>query len=241
MARIYEDTAGDTMKKWADPEDFDFSDMAAAEIDLVGVRALSDSILIRIATGQFSTVSSLSDFKKFLDAQIEELRDLQDYETYVKADAILDAFDHAWFLPIAVESFCGENIGAEATLSIDGDNDTWWQHTVDEQHNIVYELRAHTKRIDRIRFRLGSTSNAREQLESLSVRVAKTVANLDDLGNEVLTNVNIPTSPLNDWVEVTFTSPHNGRFIKLADFQSANNFNTIRIREIQVRVITQSH
>jgi hypothetical protein len=42
--------------------------------------------------------------------------------------------------PDQVETFCGEDVGAEATKSIDDDTDAYWRHSATESHWIIYDL-----------------------------------------------------------------------------------------------------
>ena len=42
--------------------------------------------------------------------------------------------------PDNVESFCGEDVGAEASKSIDEDTDAYWRHSATEYHWIIYDL-----------------------------------------------------------------------------------------------------
>lgn len=46
----------------------------------------------------------------------------------------------AWIAPVAISDKCGEETGHEATLAIDGNIGTYWNHDAAENHNIIFDL-----------------------------------------------------------------------------------------------------
>ena len=55
-----------------------------------------------------------------------------------------------WGTPSAIHSKCGEDAPHLASYTIDGDTATWWNHLVEHEHWIIFDLGS-TMNIDKIR------------------------------------------------------------------------------------------
>lgn len=209
-------------------------------LDVLELKGLSDGQ--RAEVGACRGFETLAAYDQQLDDEENEVRDRLDYYAYDTVVKNVTVADGAWFTPIGVQSVCGEETGQEATESIDGDDASFWRHSTDEQHVVIYELRGHPKKISKIRFRYGAAESARERLNNMDVHAARAVANLDDPENILETGINIawPTGAGLTWVEHTLASKKNkARFIKLVIDDTDNGNNQIQIREFQVWVETR--
>jgi hypothetical protein len=110
-----------------------------------------------------------------------------------------------WTTPSAIHSKCGESSGYEATKSIDDDTGTRWQHTVYENHWIIYDM-DETKRITKVRLYLFIYPFGRA--DGFYVYVGDDPANLGDAVWEGTLGDG------EDWYE-TGSFDKNGRYIKL--------------------------
>lgn len=163
------------------------------------------------------------------------------YSLYSNRTQNFTVRDGAWFTPDSVNSFCGETGGNVVGNSIDGSNSTFWRHSVDERHSVIYQLRGYPKKISKIRFRYNSTEPVTEQLSNMDVHAAKNVANIDDAENILETGINItwPVGQGSIFVEHTLAlKKANARFVKLL-FDTAHATNTSQIREFAVFVETR--
>ncbi len=229
VTRYYEPVADD-LKLWADPAVFvraDLEDELAATEEIM---ALSDDARTLLAGP-----GGLEAYDESLELNKERLSNLIDFFDYSNTVLNLNVKDGAWFTPVAIESVCGEDTGQEAILTIDGQTNTYWEHDVDEQHNIIWQLRDYTKRIVKLQVRVGGSG--RNLLTGLDVHIADNVADLSNVGSRVIENGSL-TVP-NSWEELTWgPSKKNGKYIKFADFQSQHANNYVRIQEIQAWVTT---
>ncbi len=169
-----------------------------------------------------------------LQDQVDDAKDRLDYFSYEKRDHVLVVADGGWFTPIAVESVCGEEAGHEAILSIDGQNNTYWEHTADEAHDIIWQLRDYTKTIDKLEVRIGSSS--RNLLTGIDIYIANLVDGLDSPNNLVASGVDL-VSP-NSWEEIDFVGRKTGQYIRFTGFGSQHASNEVRIQEIRAWVGT---
>lgn len=193
--------------------------------------------------------SNLADFDKYLEQEEEwPLSDRIDWYTYDDKTVQFTAKDGAWFSPIAVDAgtLCGEEAGQEASRAIDGNGATFWRHNTNEQHVIIFNLRAYPKKISKIRFLYGSGESARERLNNMDVHASKGIGNIDNAGNILETGINIswPTPiSVDTWVEHDLTiagkKSNNARYIKLVIDDTDNANNQVQIREFEVWVETR--
>jgi len=242
--RYYEPISGD-LTLWKDPSIFVKEDLEADLSVIEEIQALSPEA--RSLYAQYHTMNTLSyfvdldsidisDFDDFLDELRTRLKNLIDFFDYNSTILNLNVKDGAWFTPEAVESVCGEDTGYPATNTIDGNTATYWEHDVNEQHNIIWRIRDYKKRISKIRVRVGSSS--RNRLNGLDVYFSSTIDGLTNPSNRFITDAALATP--NAWVEIEFdgSSKANGLYMKFADFQSDNPNNYVRIQEVQVWVTT---
>lgn len=187
---------------------------------------------------------TLADFDQYLEQEEEwRLRDRLDWYTYDDKTVQFTAKDGAWFLPEAVESFCAEEIGNEATKSIDGLNSTFWQDLTNHQHSIVYRLRGYPKKISKIRWRYGGSA-ARERLNDIDISASRGLLKIDDANNILDTGIN-PTWPAGPavWVEHDLTvagkKSNKCRYLKMSVGNTDNVNNQLQLREFQVWVETR--
>ncbi len=228
--RYYEPIAGD-LKLWADPATYVRADLEDELAAIEEIMALSDDARIILAGGE----AFLDAYDQNLEDMRERVANLVDFFDYSNTVVNLNVKDGAWYTPVAVESFCGEDVGREAIFTIDGQTNTYWEHDVDEQHDIIWQLRDYTKRIAKLQVRVGSSS--RNLLTGLDVYIANTIDGLTSTGNRVIENGSLVVP--NSWEELSWgPSKQNGQYIRFADFQSQHPDNYIRIQEIQAWVVT---
>lgn len=215
------------------------ADQASLDI-ITDLQGLPDLTRTALAVGQ-----TLAEYDQNLEDQEFVLRDrldYYDYDTVVKNRTVADG---AWFSPNVVNAgtLCGEEVGNEASKAIDGNSVTFWRHSVNEQHVIVFKLRDYPKKIEKIRFLYGSNESARERLNNMDVHAAKGLANLDNAENILETGINIawPVGiSVDTWVEHTLASKKlKARYIKLVIDDTDNGQNQIQIREFEVFVTTR--
>lgn len=195
----------------------------------------------RTALAEALGYADLATFDAALEAEEWEILDRLDYySTYDTRTDNLTVADGAWFTPEAVESFCGEETGEEATLSVDGVNTTFWSHVQDHQHSIVYRLRGYPKKISKIRIRYGGSA-AVERLNNMDVHASTGLANIDDAASILETGINLtwPAGPA-VWVEHTLAKKSlKARYVKLVVDDTDNVNNTLQMREFAVWVETK--
>lgn len=237
--RFYSEVeAGTDLGIFDDPGIFNKTTDLGLLADVEEIQALADSIRTLLAT---CAGISLADYDTILADKFDMLSerlDYYDYSTVVKNTTVMDG---AWFTPILVDSFCGEDGANVADNSIDGTNNTNWRHNFNHRHSIVYELRGYPKKIEKIRFRYGAGLLNREQLSNLDVRAARELSNIDEPSNLLESGINI-TWPLvgNVFVEHTLATKKNqGRYIKL-EFDTAQGSNDMQMREFAVWVTTRN-
>ena len=232
----------DQFNLFIDPQQFTEAADNARLTDITTTQGLNDTLRTLVALG--SGFASLGDFDTALELEEWEIRDRLDYYAdYDNRVENITVRDGAWYTPEAIEDFCGEHATNVAANSVDGDNNTIWQHFQDHQHFITYRLRGYPKKITRIRFRYGSAEPARERLNNLTVRASRDISQILEPSNELETDLNIswPT-PGGVWVEHTLATPKsNARYIRLetADTDDTAQPNALQIREFAVRVETR--
>ncbi len=228
--RYYEPVSGD-LKLWSDPATFVRADLEDELAAIEEIMALSDDARAILAGSE----GLLAAYDQRLEDIKERLANLIDFFDYSNTPVTLNVKDGAWYTPVAVQSFCGEDIGQEAILTIDGQTNTYWQHDVDEQHNIVWQLRDYTKRIAKLEVRVGGSG--RNLLTGLDVYIANTIDGLASTGNRVIEGGSLVVP--NSWEELSWgPSKANGQYIRFADFQSQHANNYVRIQEIRAWVVT---
>ncbi|MCP4900200.1 MAG: hypothetical protein GY906_24780 [bacterium] len=230
--RFYEPTAGD-LTLWTDPNLFVKTNLEAELAVIEELRGLSNETRTFVALSQ--RYPSLETYDEFhLDASRTRLKNLIDFFDYDNEPLNLNVKEGAWFTPLWVEDFCGEEVGDEAALSIDGQNNTWWQHNVDHAHEITWRLRDYKKRMSKMEVRVQSSS--RHKLTDVDIYIADTVAGLTNPNNLVLSGVNLILT--NAWEEIDFGSKRNGQYIRFTGFGSQHGNNEVRIADVRMRVVT---
>lgn len=227
--RFYEPVAGD-LKLWADPDTFVEEDLQAELDELLELQALSEEARDLTNCPELTR----DDFDTFILSKIDMLKDILDFFNYDNKPLALNVKDGIWFTPIAIESVCGEEPGQEATLTIDGFNNTYWEDRTDEPHNIIWQLRDYKKRMSKLRVRVGSSS--RNLLTGVDIYIADTVGALDNPGRLVVSGLDLVVP--NSWEEIDLGSKWNGRYIRFTGFGSTHASNQVRIQEIQAWVTT---
>ncbi len=237
--RWYEHVAGGVdLNLVLDPQEFSQAtdlDQLAIVTDLQG---LSDEARAVVAASL--GLASAATYDDMLQDQEWELRDRLDYYSlYSNKTVNLTVRDGAWFTPDLVESFCGETGGDVVGNSIDGLNSTYWRHTQNHNHSVIYKLRDYPKKVARIRFRYNGSLN-REELNNITVRASRSLNTIDDPGNLLESGIN-PTWPGGPavWVEHTLANKKNqARYVKL-EFDTAHGSNDMQMREFAVWVETR--
>lgn len=231
--------AGTELDLFIDPFTFVKADDETRLLEIAEFQALSDAARTEVAIcKEFGTLAA---FDAALQDEQWDIEDRIDYYSYDDRTENLTVRDGAWFTPDSVDSFCGETGANVVGNSIDGSFGTFWRHSVDERHSVIYKLRNYPKKVARIRFRYNSTEPVTEQLSNLDVHAAKNLANIDEAENILETGINIswPVGQGSIWVEHTLAQKKNkARYIKLL-FDTAHASNTSQIREFAVRVETR--
>ncbi len=242
--RLYEPFAANTkLRLFIDPQEFVLADDAARVAVIDEFQALGDDARTEVAICK--NAPDLNTFDNQLSDEESELLDRADYVNYVTRVHQITVADHDWYRPIAVDaaSLCGEEIGQEATKAIDGNSATFWRHSTDHPHVIIFKLREHTKQIVAFRLLYGANESARERLNDITIRAAKGLANIDDPDNLLEAGINItyPTGIVVDTlVEHTLAKKKNkARWIKVEIGNTDNGQNQAQIREIEFRVETR--
>lgn len=222
-----------------DPELFTLANDNAALTDNLEIQGLSDDLrqILGACLG-YDTLAFYDDFLRDEEFDIRDRLDYYSYDTRVESPTVADG---AWFTPIAIESVCAEDVGNEAVDIIDENTATFWRDSTNHQHVIVFELRAYTKKISKIRFFYGAALSARERLNNVDVHASKALANIDNAGNILETGINIAWPGVGGvYVEHTLASKKNkARFVKLVIDDTDNGNNQAQIREFQVWVETR--
>lgn len=223
-----------------DPELFTLAGDNVLLTDNLEIQGLSDDLRLHI--GSCLGFNSLADYDTALVNEEDDIRDRLDYYSYGTRVESPTVADGSWFSPIAVESFCAEDVTNVAARSIDEMNNTFWRDSTNHQHTIVYELRAYPKKISKIRFRYGAGESARERLNNMDVHASRGIGNIDNAENILETGINIswPVAAGEVWVEHTLASKKNkARFVKLVVDDTDNGSNQLQIREFEVFVETR--
>lgn len=227
--RFYQPISGD-LKLWADPDTFVEADLQKELDELLEIQELSEG------ARELTQCTNLNreDFDLFIQERIDALKDQLDFFNYSNIPLVLNVKDGAWFTPIAVESVCGEDVDHEAPLTIDGQTNTYWQHDIDEEHEIIWKLRDYRKRIAKLQIRIGSSS--RNLLTDLDIYASDSLLEIDNINNKIFTDINFTVN--NTWEELVLISKKNIKYIKFVGFGSQHVTNEIRIQEVQAWVTT---
>lgn len=212
--------------------------------DQANLDIITDLQALPQATREFLAggAQNLTDYDAGLEDDEFVLRDRLDYYDYTTRQDTKTVADGEWFTPDSVESFCGEEVGQEASRMVDNNDATFWRHATNETHILTFLLRGYPKKIERIRFRYGAGESARERLNDITVKAAKGLANLDNPENTLETGINIawPTGAGLTWVEHTLASKKlKARYVKIEIGNTDNGSNQAQIREFQVWVATR--
>lgn len=235
--RFYEPKAGGTeLDLVIDPQTFtqvqDQDDLAI----VTEFQTLSDVARAEVAVR--SGFPTLEAFDSNLTDRFEELSDRLDYYGYENRQETINVRDGAWFIPDAIAFRCGEEVGNEAGLAIDGVNSTSWRHNTDERHTFIVQLRPYSKRFGKIRIRHGAGGADREKLTNIDVRASRNLNNIGDANNLIATGLN-PTWTPGDWTEIDFGTIVNRKIYLSLEFDTADAGNQAAIRELEVRVLTR--
>lgn len=232
-------TAGTDIKLWIDPEPYNKTADTTEQARLQAIRDAADAVRTELA-GCLG-YPDLTSFDDFIQDQIDEIKDRVDYYDYDTQVTNITNHVGAWFSPDSIHSVLDEDVGNEASKSIDGNTVTFFRDSTNHQHIIVFKLRDYAKKIAKIRFWYGSGESARERLNNMDVHAAQSANNLDNPENilEIGINISWPT-PGGVWVEHTLSSKKNkAKFIKLVIDDTDNGNNHCQIREFEVWVETR--
>lgn len=228
--------AGSGLDLYIDPDTFTQAG-DNAELSLIQeIQSLSDVLRADIAISKgFQDIAS---YDASLVDKSDEILDRLDFYSYENRLESFNVRDGAWFVPDAIVDVCGEEVGNEAIMAIDGVNSTQWRHNVTERHTLTVQLRPYPKKITKIRIRHGAGAPDREQLQNIDIRASKSLAGILNPNNQVLTAAN-PIWVAGDWTEIPLDkNKANARFIRIiSDTIRGDNF--IQIRELEVRVETR--
>jgi hypothetical protein len=183
--------------------------------------------LLSLEAGQ--SIVTLDEYNDNITKESDRVSEILDYFDYNTTTFTADEITNLYMTPDAIVSFCAEDVGFEASKSIDDDNGTWWQDSTNHTHEIIYRIRDYPKRV--IGFQIRRDNNDRSELTNLEARVANSLGGLNNDDNILVTGATLPTPA--DWNEIAATKKQTGEFIKLT-YDSANADNEARIREIQV-------
>lgn len=238
--RFYSEvTAGSDLGVFDDPGIYNKTQDIADLAIVTEQQALANSIRTLLAVCNLQTLAEYDEMLSDLFDELSERIDYYDYNTTVKNTTVMTG---AWFSPTEIQSVLGEDLGNEATKSIDGNNTTFWRDSTNHQHVIIFKLRDYPKKISKIRFRYGAGESARERLNNMDVHASKGIANIDNAENILETGINIswPVAAGEVWVEHTLATKKNrARFVKLVIDDTDNGQNQAQIREFEVWVETR--
>lgn len=235
--RLWEQiTVGTDIKLWIDPEPYNKTDDITERDRLQAI--LDADVAIRTELAVCLGSSDLQSFDDFIQDEIDDIKDRLDYYDYDTRAHNMTVMDGAWFSPDSVNSVLGEDVGNEATKSIDLNTVTFWRDSTNHQHVIIYQLRDYAKKISKIRFFYGAGLSARERLNNMDVHAAKAVNNIDNPENILETGINITWPGVGGaFVEHTLASKKNkARYVKLVIDDTDNGNNQCQIREFEVWV-----
>lgn len=233
--RLWEEiTAGTDIKLWVDPEIYNKTAVTSERNYFQDI--LDASVALRTELAQCQGYEDLESFDSFTQDRIDSANDLLDSFDYVTKVQNLTVKDGAWFSPDSIQSVESEDVGNEASRSIDGNTVTFFRDSVNHQHVIIFKLRDYPKKISKIRF--WYTGSARERINNMDVHAANAVPNIDEPENILETDINLDWGVVNDvWIEHTLASKKNkARYIKLVVDDTDNGNNHIQIREFEVWV-----
>lgn len=236
--RLWEKIGTTDTKLWKDPTIYTKADIPGDITTLEAILALSDDAKTWIISQSRTLYQSISDFNDAVQDEVDKLKDILDYFDYVTKNTTITNYDGMWMTPEAVESVCGEDTGQEATLSIDGTNSTYWEHDVNEAHEIVYRIRPYLKKCSKIRLRLPTAVKAK--LHNLTVHAAQSISGLSNNDNKVIDDIS-PVWIEQSWNEFVFDFKRRAKYLKLSGFGSENANDYIRIYEIDVWVETHEY
>lgn len=239
--KFWEQESATELRFYTDPAVFILADVTARIAELQANLALPDhqKALMTVPAG----VQTNAEFDQFFTDELELLADIADFFAYAPRIETLNVADFAWMSPAdltlgpgTIDSVCGEEIGNEAVLAIDGvPAGSNWQHDTDHAHSITIDL-GYTKRLDGIRFDLPASPGAALILHGIDVYVAKKLANLPD--NQVGFGLDMGVSPSGP-IDFNLTA-HNGQFIQIDVASTDHASNHITIRDLEFRMRTRT-
>lgn len=243
MARkFWERVGGNQIRFYDEPTQVLKDETLARIAELQEILTAPDHIKAFIAQAN-TAITTEAEFEKVFTDEIEELAERLDYWDMDTIQETIDFADSGWFKPAdgqlgpgVVLAVCGEEVGNEAGLAIDGVNGTNWQHDTDEIHDIVFDL-GYKARIDGIRIFTGPTPSNALLLSGVQVFVAGSVNGLQANPNSH-TGVDLefsdPADIVNDFIERDLV-PRSGRYIQLQVGSTAQGSNHITLRDVQIR------
>lgn len=258
MAKKYWERVGGNQIRFYDEPLQVLKDETLARIsELQEILAAPDHIKAFIAQAN-PAISTEEEFEKVFTDELEELAERLDYWEMDTLEEMFDIADSGWFKlsdgqlgPGTVVAVCGEEIGNEAALAIDGLSGTNWQHDHDhtgeldadenpaEFHDIVFDM-GYKARIDGIRFNLGATPGNPLQLSDVNVYISSSE---NGVFNNPNTHVGVAleaTAPNNgNFAELDLTI-RTGRFVRITVGSTGHNSDHITIKEVEVRKRTRT-
>ncbi len=207
--------------------------------ELQAVLALPSNLKALIAGGLAGIAQDEAAFDAHFEDQLQEVADRRDYfhGDNVTVQETIEVVDHRWMSPAdmalgagAIVEVCGEETGNEAINAIDGAGGTNWQHDVDHEHELTFDL-GYLKRIDGIRVISSPTPGVALQLSNVQVRVSGSIGGFDKPESHVGVDLAF-TDPDNNDRDLTI---RNGRYVRITVGSTAHGDNHITVREIELR------
>lgn len=235
---------GTILNVFDDPQVLVEGDLQTEMTTLQTIKGLSDPFRTSIAQAGIPSLGvpggwpSLEAFDTYIDEALQRLQDILDYFGYEGGTANISVRTTNWFVPEAIESVTDENIGAEATLAIDGIYTTWWQSDAPGERKIIFRVRDYKKKFLGLRLR-ATAGDDRTWLQDVTISGSVGIAMIDDPGNVIDTDVDFDYAG-NAWMEVVFSAPKTAKFLQLA-IPTSTAGDTIRIRGIEVQVGIINH
>ncbi len=247
MARkFWERVGGNQIRFYDEPLQVLKDETLARIAELQEILAAPDHIKAFIAQGN-PAINTEEEFEEIFTDELEELAERLDYwdmDTIVES---IDVADSGWFNlsdgqlgPGTVVAVCGEEIGNEAPLAIDGQGGTNWQHDhdhtgeEDEFHELIVDL-GYKARIDGIRFNLGATPGNALRLSVVNIYVASSESGVFNNPNAHVGVDLEATAPNNgNFAELDLTI-RTGRFVRITVGSTGHNLNHITLKDFEIR------
>ncbi len=259
MAKKYwERVGGNQIRFYDEPTQVLKDETQARILELQEILAAPDHIKAFIAQAN-PAITTEEEFEAIFQDELEELAERLDYWDMDTIVENVDVADFGWFKlsdgqlgPGVVLAACGEEVGFEAALAIDGLSGTNWQHDHDhtgevdgegdpaEFHDIVLDL-GYKARIDGIRINTGATPGNPLQLSLVNVYLAGSEAGVfNNPNSHVGVDLEFVTPNNGNFVENDLTV-RTGRYLRLTIGATGHNTNHITLKELEVRKRPRTH